>query len=175
MLRTMLRNREGEYWGWRKLSYINETIDFDLSRDALYVLKKDGKIVARHKVETTGEAKKLAAETDKPMATKKNPNAPQWKADGMDLQHVTVTAVDSKGRRVLNANQEVTFAVEGPAEIVGVINGDINSPELTVGSKRSLWNGTCTVILRSTRQAGAVTLTATVPGLKPVKLPLLTR
>ena len=139
------------------------------------VARKDGKIVARHKVETTGEAKKLAAEADKPMATKKNPNAPQWKADGMDLQHVTVTAVDSKGRRVLNANQEVTFAVEGPAEIVGVINGDITSNEMTVGNKRSFYNGSCSVILRSTRQAGPVTLTASVQGLKEVKLKMETK
>jgi beta-galactosidase len=109
------------------------------------------------------------------MATKKNPNAPQWKADGMDLQHVTVTAVDSKGRRVLNANQEVTFAVEGPAEIVGVINGDITSNEMTVGNKRSFYNGSCSVILRSTRQAGPVTLTASVQGLKEVKLKMETK
>ena len=139
------------------------------------VARKDGKIVARHKVETTGEAKKMTAEADLPMATKKNPNAPQWKADGMDLQHVTITAVDSKGRRVLNANQEVSFAVEGPAEIVGVINGDITSNEMTVGNKRSFYNGVCSVILRSTREAGLVTLTATAQGLKEVKLKMETK
>jgi len=139
------------------------------------VARKDGKIVARHKVETTGEAKKMTAEADLPMATKKNPNAPQWKADGMDLQHVTITAVDSKGRRVLNANQEVSFAVEGPAEIVGVINGDITSNEMTVGNKRSFYNGVCSVILRSTREAGPVTLTATAQGLKEVKLKMETK
>ena len=139
------------------------------------VARKDGKIVARHKVETTGEAKKMTAEADLPMATKRNPNAPQWKADGMDLQHVTITAVDSKGRRVLNANQEVSFAVEGPAEIVGVINGDITSNEMTVGNKRSFYNGVCSVILRSTREAGPVTLTATAQGLKEVKLKMETK
>ena len=139
------------------------------------VARKDGKIVARHKVETTGEAKKMTAEADLPMATKKNPNAPQWKADGMDLQHVTITAVDSKGRRVLNANQEVSFAVEGPAEIVGVINGDITSNEMTVGNKRSFYNGVCSVILRSTREAGPVMLTATAQGLKEVKLKMETK
>ena len=116
----------------------------------------------------------MTAEADRPMSTKNNLNAPQWRADGMDLQHVTVTAVDSKGRRVLNAHQEVTFRVEGNAEIVGVINGDITSSEMTVGNKRSFYNGTCTVILRSTREAGPVTLTATAPGLKPVTLKMTT-
>ena len=130
------------------------------------IARTGGKVVARHRIETTGPAIRLKAEADV---------AGQWAADGYDLMHVRIAAVDKKGRLVQTATGEVTFDVQGNAEIVGVINGDINSSELTVGSKRSLWNGTCTVILRSTRQAGAVTLTATVPGLKPVKLPLLTR
>ena len=45
---------------------------------------------------------------------------------------------------------------------------------MTVGTKRSLYNGTCTVILRATRQAGPVTLSATVQGMKPATLKLQT-
>ena len=116
------------------------------------------RIVARHKIETTGEAKKLVPTSD---------NA-EWKADGMDLQHVTFTAVDSKGRRVSTAVGEVSFKVDGNAQIVGVINGDINSNEMTVGNKRSLFNGSCTVILRSTREKGSVVLTASMPGMKSI-------
>jgi beta-galactosidase len=81
-------------------------------------------------------------------------------------------AVDKKGRRVQTTDSQVTFSVEGPAEIVGVINGDINSDELTVGSRRRLYNGTCTVILRSTTQPGPVVLTATADGMKSARLKL---
>ncbi len=115
------------------------------------IARQNGKVTARHRIETTGEAVALTAE----------PDNSQWQADGMDLQHVRVVAVDSRGRRVQTTDQEVDFAVEGPARIVGVINGDINSDEMTVGSKRRLYNGSCTVILRSTHQPGQVTLTAT--------------
>jgi beta-galactosidase len=139
------------------------------------IARTAGKVVARHQIETTGEAVRLTAEADRPMATKKNPNVPQWKADGIDLQHIRIAAVDKKGRQAATAQQEVTFNVVGNAEIVGVVNGDINSNELTVGNKRSLFNGACTVILRSTRQAGPVTLTATAPGLKEVKLVMETK
>ena len=125
----------------------------------------NGKAVARHKIETTGEAVRLTAEADKPQNG--------WKADGMDLLHVQVKAVDKKDRCVQTATGEVTFNVEGDARIVGVVNGDINSNELTVGTKRSLYNGTCTVILRAGRSAGKVTLSATVPGLKPVTMKLV--
>ena len=152
---------------WGEIDYAKGTLEA--------VAYRDGKAVARHKVETTGDPVKLTAEADRPATVTKKPAADAWTADGMDLLHVRVVAVDGKGRRVLMANQEVSFNVEGNAEIVGVINGDITSDELTVGSKRSLYNGTCTVILRSTRQAGKVNLTATAAGMKPVTLKLQTR
>ena len=123
------------------------------------IARTGGKIVARHRIETVGDAKKITAAADNI----------EWKADGMDLQHVRVEAVDSKGRRVQGANNKLTFNVEGPAEIVGVINGDITSEELTVGNTRRLFNGTATVILRSTKQPGEVKLNIVADGLKGIK------
>jgi beta-galactosidase len=123
------------------------------------IARTGGKIVARHRIETVGDAKKITAAADNN----------EWKADGMDLQHVRVEAVDSKGRRVQGANNKLTFNVEGPAEIVGVINGDITSEELTVGNTRRLFNGTATVILRSTKQSGEVKLNIVADGLKGIK------
>ena len=125
----------------------------------------DGKAVARHRIETTGEAVQLKAEAD---------NA-DWKADGQDLQHVRIVALDKRGRCVATAEGMVTFAVEGDAQIVAVVNGDINSNELTVGNERSLWNGSCTVILRAGCTPGKVVLTATTPGMKAAKLNLNSR
>lgn len=135
---------------------------------------RDGKRVASHRLETTGPAVRLAAQ----------PDNDTWHADGLDLQHVRIVALDAKGRQVRLAQQQVTFRVEGPARIVGVINGDMTSHEMTTGdvvegegrnATRSLYNGTCSAILRSARTAGPVTLTATAPGLKPVTLKLQTR
>ena len=124
-----------------------------------------GKVVARHKIETTSEAKRLTAEADNN----------QWKADGIDLQHIRIVAVDQKGRRVQTCSNDVTFSVEGNARIVAVTNGDITSDELGVGNHCSLFNGTCTVILRSMQTSGSVNLTATSPSLKSVKMELNTK
>lgn len=129
------------------------------------VAMNGGKVVARHKIETTGDAVALAAEQDNQT----------WKADGNDLQHIRVVAADKKGRRVQTALGKVEFSVEGPATIVGVINGNMASDELSVGNSRELYNGTCTVILRSNREPGKVTLTATCDGLKKAKLSMTTR
>ena len=46
--------------------------------------------------------------------------------------------------------------IRSSEEIVGVINGDITSDELTIGDSRSLYNGTATVILRSTKEPGKI-------------------
>ena len=108
----------------------------------------NGEAVARHQLETTGEAVKLVAETDNP----------HWKADGMDLQHIDIRAVDEKGRQVLKADDELTFEVEGPARLVAVANGDICSDEMNVAATRHLWNGHAMAILRAGREKGKVTL-----------------
>ncbi|MDE7455718.1 MAG: DUF4982 domain-containing protein [Prevotella sp.] len=109
---------------------------------------KDGKAVARHQLETTGKAVKIIAE----------PDNSEWRADGMDLQHVRLTAVDSKGRRVITHNDELQFEVEGDAKIVAVTNGDINSDELNATNHRRLWQGSAMVILRAGTSPSKVTL-----------------
>ncbi len=141
------------------------------------IARTGGKEVARHQIETTGEAVRLMAEADKATILKpqsSTPKAAVWQADGMDLQHVRIQALDKKRRRVQTADAQVSFHVEGDARIVGVVNGDINSDEMTVGTQRKLYNGSCTVILRAGRNAGPVTLTATAPGMKPATLKMLT-
>ena len=129
------------------------------------VAYKDGKVIARHRIETTGTAVKL----------KLMPDAEQWKADGLDLQHIRIWAVDSKGRKVYNANQELTFIVDGDAQIVGVDNGDITSEELTVGNKRRLFNGSAFVILRAGEKPSNITLQVSATGYKTVKAKLQTK
>lgn len=119
--------------------------------------------VARHRIETAGDMVRLNAEAD-------NEN---WKADGMDLQHIRIEAVDKEGRRVPGASDKLTFAVEGAAEIVGVINGDMMSDELMTGNTRSLYQGRAVVILRSQQIPGQVNLTIAQDDGKEYKLNLL--
>lgn len=133
--------------------------------EALAYNEGNPKPIARHRVETSGKAVKLAVVPDKE----------NWEADGMDLQHVRISAIDSKGREVAGDETPLTFSVSGPAEIVGVINGDINSEELTVGNRRRLFDGKASVILRSDVKSGDVVLTVTPEGsMKPVKILLKT-
>ena len=119
---------------------------------------RQGKAVARHTLETTGKAVKLIV----------TPDNSSWKADGEDLQHLRIHAVDSKGRRVLSAADDLRFEVEGDARIVAVTNGDIASEELNVTDHRRLWKGSAMVILRAGTKPSNVTLKTLSDHYKPI-------
>lgn len=125
---------------------------------------KDGRRVATHQIETAGEASTLILEAD----------MEKWMADGQDLQHIRVTAVDKKGRRVPSAQAELTFSVEGDAGIVAVDNGDLSSDEMMTGNRRRLYNGSALVILRAGRKAGRVVLTVNADNFKAKRITLNT-
>ena len=141
------------------------------------VAKKNGKVVARHQIETTGEA----------VALKLVPDAENWHADGKDLMHVRIYAVDKKGRRVVNvkdakAFDKLTFAVKGDANIVAVDNGNIASDELHIGKtqlektiQRNLFQGSALVILRAGNKSGKIELSVAGEKMKARKLVLNTK
>lgn len=140
----------------------------------LAVARKNGKVVARHQIETTGEA----------VALKLVPDIKTWHADGKDLMHVRIYAVDKKGRRVLNvkdtkAFDKLTFTVKGDANIVAVDNGNIASDELHIGKtqleksiQRHLFQGSALVILRAGDKPGKIELSVAGEKMKAKKLVL---
>lgn len=143
----------------------------------LAVARKNGKVVARHQIETTGEA----------VALKLIPDMETWYADGKDLMHVRIYAVDKKGRRVLNvkdakAFDKLTFTVKGDANIVAVDNGNIASDELHIGKtqleksiQRHLFQGSALVILRAGDKPGKIELSVAGEKMKAKKLVLNTK
>ena len=154
---------------WDNIAYAPGTL--------VAVAKKNGKVVARHQIETTGEA----------VALKLVPDAENWHADGKDLMHVRIYAVDKKGRRVLNvkdakAFDKLTFTMKGDANIVAVDNGNITSDELHIGKKqlektiqRNLFQGSALVILRAGDKPGKIELSVAGEKMKAKKLVLNTK
>ena len=154
---------------WDNIAYAPGTL--------VTVAKKNGKVVARHQIETTGEA----------VALKLVPDMETWHADGKDLMHVRIYAVDKKGRRVLNvkdakAFDKLTFQVKGDANIVAVDNGNIASDELHIGKtqleksiQRNLFQGSALVILRAGDKPGKIELSVAGEKMKAKKLVLNTK
>ena len=97
-------------------------------------------------------------------------------ADGQDLSFVTVDIVDSKGVRVPDANNRIKFTVEGPAEIVGMDNGDQCCHESFKGSEHSAFNGKCLCIIRSIAgKDGRVVVRSSADGLESSEVEIYTR
>lgn len=154
---------------WDNIAYAPGTL--------VAVAKKNGKVVARHQIETTGEA----------VALKLVPDMETWHADGKDLMHVRIYAVDKKGRRVLNvkdakAFDKLTFQVKGNANIVAVDNGNIASDELHIGKtqleksiQRNLFQGSALVILRAGDKPGKIELSVAGEKMKAKKMVLNTK
>lgn len=154
---------------WDNIAYAPGTL--------VAVAKKNGKVVARHQIETTGET----------VALKLVQDVETWHADGKDLMHVRIYAVDKKGRRVLNvkdakAFDKLTFQVKGDANIVAVDNGNIASDELHIGKKqleksiqRNLFQGSALVILRAGDKPGKIELSVAGEKMKAKKLVLNTK
>ena len=154
---------------WDNIAYAPGTL--------VAVAKKNGKVVARYQIETTGEA----------VALKLVPDMETWHADGKDLMHVRIYAVDKKGRRVLNvkdakAFDKLTFTVKGDANIVAVDNGNIASDELHIGKtqleksiQRNLFQGSALVILRAGDKPGKIELSVAGEKMKAKKLVLNTK
>ncbi len=133
---------------WENVSYQKGNIEA--------VARTNGKVVARHKVETSG----------KPVKLKLVPEDNIWNADGMDLMHVRVIAVDSKGNKAVDANSMVEFSIEGDASIVAVDNGDMTCHDINTQPRIHLYNGSALVILRAGTNPSKVSLKANTDNLK---------
>lgn len=94
---------------------------------------------------------------------------------GMDLQYLRVYAVDSRGRVVPTATNELTFEVSGEATITATDNGDHFTDNLFINKNRKLHQGFAMVILRSTQTAGKVKVKVSSKELKGVEKELLTK
>ena len=91
-------------------------------------------------------------------------------ADNQDLSYVTVELRDDYDRLDIDAENLIDFEVKGPAVIAGVGNANPVSLESYTQPRRKAWRGKCLVILKSTADAGEITLTATTPGMEAAKI-----
>jgi beta-galactosidase len=92
-------------------------------------------------------------------------------ADGEDLSFVTIKVTDKNGLTVPDANNEVTFSIEGPGEIAATDNGDPSNLVSFNSTTRAAFSGLALVIIRSKKgESGNIKLYAKSPGLKDGKV-----
>ena len=123
---------------------------------------KGGQVVLKDKRETAGAAAKVVLTADRAALT----------ADGRDCAVLRAEVFDARGRPVPKAANLVTFAVTGPAAVIGVGNGDPNCHEPDKASQRSAFNGLCCAIVQTQKAPGTIAVTASADGLVPGKVVL---
>ncbi len=117
---------------------------------------KNGKVVTKAQRRTAGPVARIALSSETLAAGE----------DGTALVLIRAEAVDKSGISVPKADTLVHFSVDGPAELIGVGNGNPTSLESDHAPERRLFNGLAQAILRVPRgRTGRITVNATTGGL----------
>jgi beta-galactosidase len=100
------------------------------------------------------------------------PYATELRANGSDVAQIEFRVVDANGVRIPDATNEVTFSADGPAELIGIENGDLNSAATGKDAKRSAYHGRGLAFFKSGKTPGKIIVTATSRGLEPAAITL---
>jgi beta-galactosidase len=122
--------------------------------------QKDGQTVCKFELKTAGPPSRIELHAD----------ATQLQANGKAIAQVEFDVVDEEGVRVPDATQELNFAVSGPAQILGLGNGDVTNSEPVQATFHQVYQGRGLAIVQSTPLPGSITLTVSSPGLDSATL-----
>lgn len=121
---------------------------------------ENGAAIATDSRSSFGDAASLVLAPDKTALT----------ADGSDLIFVEISAADREGRPVENANNRVRVAVEGPARLVGLDNGDSTDYDSYKGASRRLFSGKLLAVIAATTESGTIAVRVESSGLQAGEL-----
>ena len=119
------------------------------------IAKTNGEIVAEDIVKTASEPAQIEVIADKTAIN----------SDGESCVHLEVNVLDKDGNFVPNASNLIEFKISGPAQNIGVDNGDPLDLASTKLNQRKAFNGKCLMILQSTGEEGTVSVEVTSQGL----------
>jgi beta-galactosidase len=130
------------------------------------VARSQGKTVATQALTTAGKPARLIFTADKASV----PLTPDWN----DVRYVTATLIDDAGTRIPDSTTVIHFAVNGPASIVAVDNGNMMDHDPFQATQRKTYYGDALALVRANGASGKVTVTATADGIPPASLTLTT-
>ncbi|WP_208645652.1 beta-galactosidase GalB [Mucilaginibacter endophyticus] len=150
--KSLGRRKKGEYeyrFKWDSVKYQPGEL-----KVATY---KNGKPWATEIVKTAGNAAKLQLTADRQII----------KADGTDLSFITVKVLDKDGNIVPDADNNITFSISGPGEIVATDNGDPSDLVAFPSKTRKALSGMALVIVKAKAgQHGKLVVTASTGNLE---------
>ncbi|MDE5662404.1 MAG: DUF4982 domain-containing protein, partial [Muribaculaceae bacterium] len=109
---------------------------------------------------------KVVRTAGKPAALRIVPDRTEIAADGDQLVYFTVTAVDRNGNPVPDADNKVSFKVEGAGTFEATANGDPTCLMPFQNPEMKLFSGAATAIVRSAKTPGTLRIKASAKGVK---------
>ncbi len=119
-------------------------------------------VVAEHEIKTVGEPATVR------LTPVKGPDG--LIADGSDIAYVDVEVVDAEGNVCPTDERKITFTISGPGVFMGGYNSGVGSRIVNHKDYVFAECGINRVFIRSTREAGEITLTAQGEGFRPVEV-----
>ncbi len=129
------------------------------------VAYRDGRPVAEDRQRTAGAPQRLQLELDRE----------DLRANQRDVVHATVRILDAQGNFVPFAANEVTFAVRGPARLLGTESGDTVDHRPAAAASRPAFMGLCLALYQATGEPGEIEIMVTANGLAPAAARLASR
>lgn len=123
---------------------------------------EQGREIARDTVRSFGDAAKLCLTPDKTVL----------KANGRDMIFVEISACDSEGTFVANANNRVQVEVSGAGRLVGLDNGDSTDYDSYKGISRRLFSGKLLAMIAAKNMGGSIQVRVSSEGLPDAELTL---
>lgn len=116
---------------------------------------RDGKEAARHTVRTAGRPAVLRAACYREKA----------KADGQDVAQIEIWVEDEEGNFCPQSDALLSVSLEGPAELIGLDNGNPEGKESMRGKQMHAFHGRALAVIRSAKEAGDATVSIRAEGL----------
>lgn len=122
--------------------------------------------------DTTGNkaAEKIMRTAGKPHHIILTSNSETLNADGDDLAYITVQIADKDGNIIPTDSRRVKYTVSGSGTFEATANGDPTSLMPFQNPEMDLFSGASTAIVRSSKESGDLTFTATAKGVKPATI-----
>lgn len=115
-----------------------------------------GKEIASHKLATPG----------KPFAIKAVVDRKSLDASKKEILHVALEVVDEKGNLMYGAENEISVKVKGPAILLGLESGSLDSHEDYKAPVRKVFKGKLLAYVQSSKKPGDIIITFASKGLK---------
>jgi beta-galactosidase len=117
---------------------------------------KNEKEINQQNIKTAGE----------PYAVKAVPDVAALSRSKKALAQIEITVVDKNGYPVYDAGNEITVNIKGPAVLLGLESGSLNSHEDYKSNRRKAMNGKLLAYVQSLKKAGTIKLIITSPELQ---------